>query len=49
MISDEELAAVAAAMQSLTQGAAPETQAVQSRWKLAARHPGLDLEDLRAL
>jgi hypothetical protein len=50
MISDDEVAAITAALMMLTpavpQGLAPSDA---SRWKLADRQPELELEDLRAL
>jgi len=48
VISEDELAAVAAALQTLR--AAPEPspgEAPPSRWKRADRYPELEIEDIR--
>ncbi|HTZ56347.1 MAG TPA: hypothetical protein VMB20_14970 [Candidatus Acidoferrum sp.] len=50
MISDDELAAIAAALAALTP--AVETEHVTehpSRWKLAARNPDLEIEEYRSV
>ena len=48
MITSDELAAIAAALAALgAEGCQPEM--LLSRWKLAARNPDLEIEDVRAL
>jgi len=49
MITDDELAAVVIALQSLNPAVDSTAPQSPSRWKLAARHPDLELEDVRAL
>jgi hypothetical protein len=50
-VSDDEAAAIAAALTLLAdQSIAPPNAEIRpSRWKLAARHPELELEAIRAL
>jgi hypothetical protein len=48
VISDDELAAIAAALSVLAPAAETgEMNARVSRWKIAARNPDLDIEDYR--
>lgn len=49
-MTEEELAALAVALDVLTPSPAEAAQQPpRSRWKLAARLPDLEMEDLRAL
>jgi hypothetical protein len=47
VITDNELAAIAAALALLSRPEKSEASVPASRWKLAAREPDLDIEDLR--
>jgi hypothetical protein len=55
VISDDELAAITAALTALTsfeaplQGAPQDDRKAVSRWKFAARNPDLELEDYRSV
>ncbi len=49
-MTEEELAALVVALSAITPPPTAETpQPPVSRWKLAARRPELEMEDLRAL
>jgi hypothetical protein len=49
-MNEEELAALGVALELLAPPAADEpSKPVPSRWKLAARMPDLEMEELRAL
>jgi hypothetical protein len=49
-MTGEELAALAVAIEIMTPVVASETPApAVSRWKIAARQPDLEMEELRAL
>jgi hypothetical protein len=49
-MSDDELAAVAAALSVLTASAETEEMTARpSRWKFAARNPDLEIEDYRSV
>lgn len=48
MISEDELAAIVVALQTLSAPQEP-IAGTPSRWKLAARQPDLELEDVRSL
>jgi hypothetical protein len=51
MIASEELAAIVAALRLAQQQSSPvsESRESSSRWRLAARYPELEIDDLRAL
>jgi hypothetical protein len=47
VISEDELAAITAALTMLNQSDEPSTVQPASRWKLAAREPDFEIEDYR--
>jgi len=47
VISNDELAAIAAALSVLETPAESSTPKLDSRWKLAAREPDFEVEDYR--
>jgi hypothetical protein len=50
VITDDELAAIAAALSALTPVAETEEMTDRpARWKFAARNPDLDIEDYRSV
>ena len=51
MIEEDELAAITAALAVLRAQSEPDvaTEGSSSRWKLAARNPELEIEELRVL
>jgi hypothetical protein len=52
VIADDEIAAIAAAIAVITQeqSADPRDEVTRSsRWKMAARRPDLEIEEIRAL
>lgn len=49
-MTEEEMAALAIALDLITPSPAPEAPVpAASRWKIAARRPELEMEELRAL
>lgn len=49
-MTEEEMAALAIALDLMTPSPTPEAPApAASRWKIAARRPELEMEELRAL
>ncbi len=47
--ADDEIAAIVAALSSLTERADASAASQSSAWTLASRFPDLDIDDLRAL